>query len=137
MEGDNGAETEQAAKDSEGAELESVASSSISGAEAPQETGSQTGQAAKGSEGAELESVASSSISGTEAPQKTESQTDVDIAKPGSAAGNGQPPADIPPTDNDDIIAAQIRQAAETETDPEIQAELWNEYRKYKNLPQE
>ena len=113
---DHTAETEQAAKDSEGAETE---------------------QAAKDSEGAELESVASSSISGTEAPQGTEGQTGADISKQGPAAGNGLPPADIPPTDNDAYIAAQLREAAEAETDPELKAELWKEYRKYKNLPQD
>jgi len=46
----------------------------------------------------------------------------------------------LPPTagrkdlskDDDDIVARQLREAAEQETDPEIKAKLWEEYRKYK-----
>jgi len=49
--------------------------------------------------------------------------------------GSGRVPEDIPAIDNDSILEAQIRQAAMHESDPEIQARLWNEYRKYKGLP--
>lgn len=35
--------------------------------------------------------------------------------------------------DSDDIVARQIREAAESETDPELKEKLWVEYRKYKN----
>lgn len=46
----------------------------------------------------------------------------------------------LPPTagrkdlskDDDDIVARQLREAAEQEPDPEIKAKLWDEYRKYK-----
>ena len=54
---------------------------------------------------------------------------------PASVGANGKPPEDIPPAENDDIIAKQFRQAAEEETDPVTKAKLWNEYRRYKNLP--
>ncbi len=47
---------------------------------------------------------------------------------------NGKLPEDIPPADNDDIIAKQIREAALAEPDPEKQAKLWNEYRRYKGI---
>ena len=40
-------------------------------------------------------------------------------------------PSDIPPADNDDIIARQLRQAALDENDAEIKAKLWDEYRRY------
>lgn len=50
-------------------------------------------------------------------------------------AAGGQRPTDIPPSDNDSALAAQIRYAAEKETDPVKKAQLWNEYRKYKGLP--
>ncbi len=50
--------------------------------------------------------------------------------------GSGTPPSDIPPADNDDVVAAQIRQAAEAEQDPGKKAKLWNEYRRYKGLPE-
>ena len=33
---------------------------------------------------------------------------------------------------DDDIIARQLREAAEQETDPEVKEKLWEEYRKYK-----
>ncbi|MCD6151588.1 MAG: hypothetical protein J7J70_08075 [Deltaproteobacteria bacterium] len=33
---------------------------------------------------------------------------------------------------DDDIVARQIREAAEKETDPELKKKLWEEYRKYK-----
>lgn len=32
----------------------------------------------------------------------------------------------------DDIVARQLREAAEKETDPELKEKLWEEYRKYK-----
>ncbi len=51
-----------------------------------------------------------------------------------ASARNGAIPEDIPAANNDDAIAAQIRLAAEAETDPEIRKKLWNEYRKYKGL---
>jgi len=53
----------------------------------------------------------------------------------GSASiGNGKLPEDIPPANNDSVLEAQIRQAAINETNHEIKAKLWNEYRKYKGL---
>ena len=47
---------------------------------------------------------------------------------------NGKLPDDIPAAANDDAFAAQLRQAAQAEQDPQKQARLWNEYRKYKGL---
>ncbi|MGO1119203.1 hypothetical protein ACTL6U_10875 [Rhodovibrionaceae bacterium A322] len=49
---------------------------------------------------------------------------------------NGKIPDDIPPADNDSLLAAQIRKAAENEPDPEKRERLWAEYRKYRGLPQ-
>ncbi|MEH6546109.1 MAG: hypothetical protein V7701_06770 [Sneathiella sp.] len=48
---------------------------------------------------------------------------------------NGKTPDDIPASNNDSLLEAKIREAAEKETDPETKAKLWNEYRKYKGLP--
>ena len=48
---------------------------------------------------------------------------------------NGRAPQDIPSADNDSVLAAQIRKAAETESDPGRRAKLWNEYRKIRGLP--
>ncbi len=100
-------------------------------------------------------SVASSMMSGTELPNvgsaaednsKVE-KSDVSSAlrsaknennmnKRNISAGNGKLPDDIPSADNDGALAAQIRYAAENETDPVKKVQLWNEYRKYKGLPQ-
>ncbi|MFT5131618.1 MAG: hypothetical protein ACI9SC_000077 [Gammaproteobacteria bacterium] len=46
-----------------------------------------------------------------------------DISPAPGDVGNGQ---------DDDIIARQLREAAQKEQDPELQAKLWDEYRKYK-----
>jgi hypothetical protein len=54
----------------------------------------------------------------------------------GGGAGRGSGPRDIPPDvpdgSDDDVVARQIREAAMKETDPELRAALWEEYRKYK-----
>jgi hypothetical protein len=41
-------------------------------------------------------------------------------------------PADVGSGQDDDIIARQLREAAQKERDPELRAKLWDEYRKYK-----
>jgi len=41
-------------------------------------------------------------------------------------------PDDIPDGRDDDIVARQLREAAERETDPELKKKLWDEYRRYK-----
>ena len=43
----------------------------------------------------------------------------------------GREPKDLSQED-DDIVARQLREAAEQETDPEVKEKLWEEYRKYK-----
>jgi len=52
---------------------------------------------------------------------------------PGPAATAGVPD-DIPAAKDDDIIARQLREAAQQETDPELKEKLWDEYRKYKGI---
>ncbi|MBL78923.1 MAG: hypothetical protein CMH70_02620 [Nitrosomonadaceae bacterium] len=52
------------------------------------------------------------------------------------SASNGKIHDDIPSVDNDSMLAAQIRHAAENETDPMKKTLLWKEYRKYKGLVQ-
>ena len=49
---------------------------------------------------------------------------------------NQQLPKDIPIDDNDSVLEKQIKLAAMNEKDPEKKKRLWNEYRKYKGLPQ-
>jgi hypothetical protein len=38
-----------------------------------------------------------------------------------------------PEEQDDDIVARQLREAAENEKDPELRAKLWEKYREYKN----
>ena len=103
------------------------------------------GNAAGGASG--TESVASDTMHGTEQAPSTDTTAATaahsqestesgsgDISASGNIAKNGKIPEDIPPADNDDAIAAQIRVAAEAETDPEIRKKLWDEYRKYKGM---
>lgn len=55
-----------------------------------------------------------------------------------SSSGSGEggsdrdQPSDIPDGSDDDVVARQLREAAEKETDPELKAKLWEEYRRYK-----
>jgi hypothetical protein len=46
--------------------------------------------------------------------------------------GRTTKPGDIPSGDDDDIVARQLREAAERETDPALREKLWAEYRAYK-----
>lgn len=41
-------------------------------------------------------------------------------------------PEDIDDGRNDDVVARQLREAAQYESDPELAARLWDEYREYK-----
>ncbi len=66
-------------------------------------------------------------------PQTLEETGSIKGKKRSSA--NGKAPEDIPPAANDDVLASQIRHAAENEQDPVKKKLLWNEYRKYKGLP--
>jgi len=94
-----------------------------------------------------FESVASPLITGTETestiplsdfPEDSgmpENTGDEAVAVYRGSGGNGALPEDIPDANNDDVVAAQIRLAAEIEKDPVKKERLWNEYRKYKGLP--
>lgn len=48
------------------------------------------------------------------------------------SGGTGTPPGSYTPSPDDDIVARQLREAAEKETDPELKAKLWKEYEEYK-----
>jgi hypothetical protein len=53
------------------------------------------------------------------------------VGAPGN--GRGATPEDIPSGDDDDVVARQLREAAEAETDPALRDKLWDEYRRYKS----
>ncbi len=123
-----------------------------------QAQGSAGGGGAEGSASGGGASVASSDMSGTDAtsdPQQSDGASSSwgAVASTGNAVpvedvpaedadnqvgsiSNGKVPDDIPPADNDGILESQIRQAAMNEKDPAVREKLWNEYRKYKGLPQ-
>ena len=50
----------------------------------------------------------------------------------GDSGDDSDKPADIGDGSDDDVVARQLREAAEKETDPELKAKLWEEYRRYK-----
>jgi hypothetical protein len=54
-------------------------------------------------------------------------------AEGGSDKAIGGTPTNIPDGRDDDIVARQLREAAENETDPELREKLWDEYRAYKS----
>ena len=58
-------------------------------------------------------------------------------AEPDQRLTNGKIPDDIPEAGNDSVFEAQIRAAAIAEADPDTQKNLWNEYRRYKGLPEQ
>ena len=47
--------------------------------------------------------------------------------------GGDNVPENIPDGQDDDIVAQQLREAAMSESDPELQAKLWEEYARYKS----
>jgi hypothetical protein len=55
-----------------------------------------------------------------------------DPAASGQESASSPPPPDVGNGNDDDIVARQIRKAAEAEPDPELRKKLWDEYRKYK-----
>jgi hypothetical protein len=61
--------------------------------------------------------------------------TGIERPMPEGGAGKqatGGTPEGIPSGDDDDIVARQLREAAENETDPALREKLWEEYRRYK-----
>ena len=96
-----------------------------------------------------IESVPTSQLSGNETKKETAeefSRTNEPISQNNSEyesfeeiqgeENNSKIPEDIPQDDNDSVLEEQIKLAAINEKDPEKKKRLWNEYRKYKGLPQ-
>jgi hypothetical protein len=68
-------------------------------------------------------------------PGTTAGATYGEGAGPGSpqSPGKTSAPPGTPDGSDDDVVARQLREAAEKETDPELKKKLWEEYRKYKD----
>jgi hypothetical protein len=107
------------------------------------EAAAEAGRRAEEKEGeagtAEKGGGAEKSGAGTEQTQTSDGRgKSGDPAGAGQAAGGwgsggtGSPPGIYTPSPDDDIVARQLREAAEKETDPELKAKLWKEYEEYK-----
>ena len=126
------------------ADKQNDAANNTAGSAAAGISGGSTGTAAGHEESKPAPAVASDTIAGQQdkaeniqpaRPASALSGTEISGQRAGSMPV-GTPPKDIPPADNDNIIARQIREAASAESDPEKQQKLWNEYRRYKGLPE-
>ena len=89
---------------------------------------------AEGAEGAEGTEGATGEYGAESAGGRGASAGNAGGAGPGSRRQQGGQgtPRDIPDGSDDDVVARQLREAAEKETDPELKEKLWEEYRKYK-----
>ena len=70
-------------------------------------------------------------------PTKNDTGAQAGATEKDARLTNGKTPDDIPNADNDSVFEAQIRAAAMAETDPDTKRNLWNEYRRYKGLPEQ
>jgi hypothetical protein len=92
------------------------------------DSGAEGGQTGDGGESGDVTGSGSQPVSGDAGGQLPS----------GAAGGRGTQtgargrPADIPDGSDDDLVARQMREAAEKETNPELKKKLWEEYRKYK-----
>jgi len=72
--------------------------------------------------------------SGAGAGPKSGTEIDAGVGQGGEQQGESQTssPDDVGDGSDDDVVARQLREAAQAETDPELKEQLWDEYRKYK-----
>lgn len=68
---------------------------------------------------------------GEQREQRTAGRTQSTIGSPDQSDSRGIPD-DVPDGSDDDVVARQLREAAEKETDPELKKKLWEEYKRYK-----
>jgi len=97
--------------------------------EAGSEEGSAAGEQGEGSEG----DAADGQEGQSENTAGTQSRTGAGNASIDHSA-YGAPGGKLPPPEDDDIVARQLREAAEKEPDPELKNKLWEEYWKYKGV---
>jgi hypothetical protein len=91
-------------------------------------------QSASASQGQQSDQSQESTGAGGESAKSPGQQREGEEGKPGEGEElEDEGELDIPSGNDDDIVARQIREAAENETDPELRKKLWEEYRKYKN----
>ena len=108
-------------------------------ADRPRSAG-ESGGLAGGADGESGGETGSAGTDGQTADAGDEPMADTDIERPPVVTGSGGgkqtvasgQPDNIPDGSDDDVVARQLRKAAEQETDPELKKKLWEEYRKYK-----
>ncbi len=83
------------------------------------------------SEGSEGEAARNREQTQTEQSAKGSKSASTDSSRPGGKGAGGADQGRAP-TEDDDIVARQLREAAENETDPELKEKLWKEYDEYK-----
>ncbi len=107
------------------------------GSESSDDGSKQSEQGAKGQQGKAGEKDASSKEKG---PPTKQADDDDAVASSDRSKGGGQGPTGDRGSryskDDDDIVARQLREAAENETDPELKEKLWKEYEEYKKNTQ-
>jgi hypothetical protein len=102
------------------------------------ESGDGAGESAAGSTGQDGESAQQAGAGEQGEASGEGAAGDDQVASAGGAsdagrqAGKTSTPPDIPDGKDDDIVARQLREAAENEQDPDLREKLWEEYRKYK-----
>ncbi len=121
---------------------ESEESESAEGSEGSEST--EIAEGSEGEEGAEADEIAEKGQGDTETEEGTSEQQgkaddqsgagDDRAAKGESSqeSGKGKGHDRYGSGDDDDIVARQLREAAEKETDPELKEKLWQEYEEYK-----
>jgi hypothetical protein len=118
---------------------EAAAQAGRQAGEKGREAAGEKGSSAEGAEGSAPEAAKGEKAGTGDDPAKTPGS-----GKPGETAGasqeaggwgsggTGSPPSAYTSSADDDIVARQLREAAEKETDPELKAKLWKEYEDYK-----
>ncbi len=87
---------------------------------------------AESSEGSEEAAAQDREQTQTEQEAKGSKSASTDSSRPGGKGAGGAEQGRAS-TEDDDIVARQLREAAENETDPELKEKLWKEYDEYKN----
>jgi len=121
--------------------VESAGSGAGAGGQSGGETGGESGEGEDGESGAESgaeSETGEQNENGQEDQRRNESDAGSDQSSSGARGSSTRGsqsniPDDIPDGSDDDVIARQLREAAEKEKDPELQKKLWEEYKRYKN----
>jgi hypothetical protein len=77
-------------------------------------------------EGEEAESVDPTQSEGGTLPETATNETNTQTGEETPGEGSSRPPRE-----DEDVVARQLREAAEKETDPVLREKLWKEYEAY------